>query len=650
MISDEDQLPRKLAAILYADVAGYSRLTGEDEDGTHRVLRSYLNFISSAVQSHNGRVVHYAGDAVLADFGTVVEALTCAAAVQRVLEERNEPLADDRKVQFRVGVNLGDVIVDQEEIYGDGVNVAARLEALAEPGGICISESVYTAVGKKLPLEYEDIGEQNLKNIEMPVRAYHARLKPGVELPLSVGQPKSAELSKVARWRWRPIAALLVLALVAVAAVLTWLQPWEQRLEPMSAERTALPLPDKPSIAVLPFDNMSNDPMQEYFSDGISENIITRLARIPHMFVIARNSSFIYKGKAVKVQQIGKDLGAHYVLEGSVQKASDRVRITVQLIDSSTGKHLWAERYDRTLDDFFDLQDEITLQVVLEVLKGIEVKLTQQDISNIKYNTTENVEAWSYYAKGLENYRKTNAFNNAEARKYFGRALQLDSGFDAAKLGIGWTYFAQARWHWATGKYPYDKRDEFLDESAEIAQVVMTRNDVLAEPLALLGQVSMVRRNFDKAVSYGKQAVARNPNNAEFHLNLSDILSFAGKPREALVEWELATHLNPFPSDDFLLVYGRILYQLKRFEEAIPVLEGIVERNPDVFGGRDRLRVISLMLLIASHSSLGNPTARKLALKHPHSYETILNKFIFFKNSSDSRRILDDLTKVGLNY
>ncbi len=395
---------------------------------------------------------------------------------------------------------------------------------------------------------------------------------------------------------------------------------------------------------------MSGDPNQEYFSDGISENIITRLARVPHVFVIARNSSFSYKGKSVKVQQVGRELGTHYVVEGSVQKAHDRIRITVQLIDSSTGKHLWADRYDRDLDNFFDLQDEITLKIVLEVLKGLEVKLSQQDIAKIKYSATENVEAWSYYAKGLDNYRRTNAFNNAQARKFFEQALKLDPMFEAAMLGVAWTYYAQARWHWATGKYPYDRRDEFLAKAAEIAQLVMTRNDALAEPAALLGQVYLGRGNFDKAVSFAERAVAHNPNNAEFHLILADILSFSGKPREALSQWEIATHLNPFPSDDFRFVHGRILYQLKRFEEAIPIFEGIVERNPDVFGGRERLRVISLALLIASYGAAGNPKARDLALKYPHSYGTILQKFFLFKEADDSQRILDDLAKAGLIY
>jgi len=632
-----NRLSRKLAAILYADVAGYSRLTETDEEGTHRTLSSFLDAISDAVENHNGNVVHYAGDAVLADFSTVLEALDCAVALQRAFAVRNDDLPEAQVVQFRMGINLGDVIVDRDDIYGEGVNVAARLETLADPGGICISEAVRSAVGNKLPLSYDWLGEQRVKNIAEPVRAYRVVLD-------SDARPKRKTTTRLMH-----AGALLVGLVAMIGGLLGWLKPWSPHVEPTSSERSAVPVLVKPSIAVLAFDNLSGDPEQDFFSDGLSENIITRLARVPHLFVIARNYSFTYKGKAVNLQQVGKELGARYVVEGSVQKASNRVRITVQLIDASTGKHLWADKYDRDLENFFDLQDEITLNVVLEVLKGMEVKLTQQDVAKIRYNATENVEAWSYYAKGLNDFRQMNAFNNAQARKAFNRALTLDPDFDAASLGVGWTYYAQARWHWATGKYPYDRRTEFLATAAQIAQRVMARNDALAEPFALAGQIHMSGGDFDKAVRFGEQAVARNPNSASFRVNLADILSFAGKPGEALIHWDIAADLNPFPSDDLRVVQGRILYQLQRYDEAITVLQEIVDRTPDVFGGRERLEIISLTLLIASYSAMGNPKAKELALKHPHSYETILRKFFPFRKAGDSQRILDNLAEAHVD-
>ncbi len=292
----QERLPRKLAAIFYADVAGYSRLTGEDEEGTHRRLSEYLDLMSTAIEDHQGNVVHYAGDAVLADFSTITEALTCAALIQRDLQERNRPLPDERKVQFRIGVNLGEVIIDRDDIYGDGVNVAARLEALGEPGGICISESVHTAIGNKLPMDYEFLGEQQVKNIAKPVKAYHARLRPDAVLA-TVTRPR-----KGPRTRLRIVAVSAVLGLVLAGGILAWLKPWAPREEPASVERMAFPLPEKPSIAVLPFSNLSGDAEQEYFADGMTDDLITDLSKISGLFVISRNSTFTYKGKPVKVQ------------------------------------------------------------------------------------------------------------------------------------------------------------------------------------------------------------------------------------------------------------------------------------------------------------------------------------------------------------
>jgi adenylate cyclase len=313
-----EQLPRKLAAILYADVAGYSRLTSEDEDATHRELSDCLDLIATAVEDHRGRVVHYAGDAVLAMFEAAVDVLSCATHVQGDLKSRNADLPDDRKIQFRIGINLGDVIEDRGDIYGDGVNVAARLESLADPGGICISDSIRTAVGKKLSLDYVFMGEQEVKNIAEPVRAYS----------VIINQEKSKS---------------------------------------SSVQTPTLELPDKPSIAVLPFQNMSGDPEQEYFSDGITEDIITALSRSPWLFVIARNSSFAFRGLTIDVKQVAQELGVHYILEGSVRKAGKRVRVTAQLIDGLSGGHVWAEKYDGELTDIFDLQDEITRNAVASI-------------------------------------------------------------------------------------------------------------------------------------------------------------------------------------------------------------------------------------------------------------------------------------------
>ncbi len=388
----EDRLPRKLAAILYADVAGYSRLTGEDDDTTHRTLSEYLDRISSVIDSHRGQVMHYAGDAVLAKFDAVVDAMSAAVAVQSELKARNKSLPDERKLEFRIGVNLGDVIEDRGDIYGDGVNVAARLESLAEPGSICISESVRTAIGKRLDLVYEDMGEQEVKNIAEPVRAYKASMN-------SDEQPDAAELVELVTG-----------------------------------------LPDKPSIAVLPFANMSNDPDQEYFADGIAEDIITALSQIKQWFVVARNSSFAYKGRNVDIRKIAKDLGVRYVLEGSVRRGGNRLRITGQLIEADTGTHVWADRFDGDLDDVFALQDKITESVV----GAIEPSLRRAEIERSKRKPPESMGAYDLYLKALPHIYAMRPDDNEQALGLLHKAIELDPNYAPALTYLAWAYEQQS--------------------------------------------------------------------------------------------------------------------------------------------------------------------------------------------------------------
>ena len=379
----EKHLPRKLAAILYADVAGYSRLTGEDEDATHQALSEYLDLITNSIQDHRGQVMHYAGDAVLAKFDAVVDTLSCAVSVQNELKIRNDILPEERKIQFRIGVNTGDVIEDRGDIYGDGVNVAARLETLAEPGGICISESVRTAVGNKLDLAFEDMGEQAVKNISIPVHTYRVQLK---------GSPS---------------------ALIGTPS-----------------------LPNKRSIAVLSFENMSGDAEQEYFADGIAEDIITSLSKLSQLLVIARNSSFTYKGSSVKVQQIANELGVGYIIEGSVRKSGNRVRITSQLIDCTTGGHLWAERFDRDLTDIFAVQDEVTQAIV----SAMAVELTADERERLKNTGTNNLEAYDFFLRGREQYRLLSKEGSTQAEALLSRALNLDPAYATAYAYLAYTY------------------------------------------------------------------------------------------------------------------------------------------------------------------------------------------------------------------
>ncbi len=375
---EEPRVPRRLAAILAADVAGYTRLTGADEEGTIarlRALRSEL--IDPAIEASRGRVVKRTGDGILVEFASVVEALRCALEVQRGMAARNAALAADRRIEFRVGINLGDVVVEGDDLLGDGVNVAARLEGISETGGICLSEDAYRQVQGKVAAEFADMGEQSLKNVARPVRVYRVA-------PQAAPRPQAADQN--------------------------------------------LALPDRPSIAVLPFQNMSGDAEQDYFCDGMVEDIITGLSRIRWLFVIARNSSFVYKGKAVDIKQVGRELGVRYVLEGSVRKAANRVRITGQLVEAATGRHLWAERYDRPLDDIFALQDEITLNVV----GAIEPNLRAAEIERVRRKRPDSLDAYDLYLQALATSFSRTAQDHTKSLALLERVLALEPGYVGA--------------------------------------------------------------------------------------------------------------------------------------------------------------------------------------------------------------------------
>jgi len=374
---------RKLTAIFSADVQGYSRLMGDDEGATVETITAYRKIMTDLIQDHYGKVVDAKGDNVLAEFPSVVDAIQCAVEIQKELVVRNADLPEHRRMEFRIGVNLGDVIEKEDTIYGDGVNIAARLESLAEGGGICISGTAFDQVGKKLPLGFEYLGEQTVKNIEKPIRVYKVLVDPE-----AVGKV-IGENRRLKMWHWTAIFGLAVLLIVGGALTL-WELYVRPDIAPASIEKMAYPLPDEPSIAVLPFDNMSKDPEQDYFCDGITEDIITALAKVPGLFVIARNSTFTYKGKPVKIQQVAEDLGVRYVLEGSIRKSEDKVRVTAQLIDAITGKHLWAERYDRPLKDIFAVQDEITFKI----LESLHIKIDGDDVTRSCAAGTDNIDAY----------------------------------------------------------------------------------------------------------------------------------------------------------------------------------------------------------------------------------------------------------------
>jgi TolB-like protein/class 3 adenylate cyclase len=443
---------RKLTAILSADVEGYSRLMGEDEEATVRTITAYREVMTQLIHQHRGKVVDSPGDNLLAEFASVVDAVQCAVAVQNEINARNTELPENRQMQFRIGINLGDVIQEGDRIYGDGVNIAARLEGLAEPGGICVSKTAFDHIESKLPYGYDFIGDQTVKNISKPVGAYRVLMDPRVTVGGKLEEEKLAPVRRI------PILVGVVVVLVLVVAAGIWqFNKQPPSIETASVEKMAYPLPDKPSIAVLPFTNMSDDPKQEYFSDGLTEQIITNLSKLPNLFVIARNSTFTYKGKPVKIKQVSEELGVRYVLEGSVQKSGDRVRITAQLVDATTGHHLWAERYDRELGDVFSLQDEITMKV----LTALRVKLTSGEQARIGARNTDNIDAFLLLLQAIHHFGKTHQEGNIMARKLCEEAIALDPNFSNAYGILAWTHLEDvwfslqsSPWRWTTPIQP----------------------------------------------------------------------------------------------------------------------------------------------------------------------------------------------------
>lgn len=583
----DERLPRKLATILYADVADYSRLTGEDEDATHRRFSEYLDLVSNSIAKHQGKVVHYAGDAVLADFGTVTNALECATSIQNDLANRNQNLPDERKIQFRIGINLGEVIVDRDDIYGNDVNVAARLESLADAGGICISDAVRTAIGNKLPIAYEFMGEQSFKNIKAPVRAYQVRLHPQE-------QTRKASLEF-------------------------------QQLEP----------PKKPSIAVLPFANMNADPEQEYFSDGITEDIITALSKIKNLLVIARNSTFIYKGKAVDVRQISREQGVGYVLEGSVRKSGNHIRVTAQLIDATSSHHVWAERYDRKLEDIFAVQDDITKNVTV----ALQVTLTEGEQARVFAGGTNSLEAWEYVVRGKDLMERHVKECNFEARQLLEKALQSDPDYVSAITYLGWTHWEDARYEWG------ESRDSSLDRAFELGQAALESEADHSDGLALLGFCYLLRDDIEQALAMSEKAAAMAPNHAFIVAISAAVLRQAFRLEEAISRIQRAMRLSPIYPAWYLMILGSAHHLLGDHETAVATLREGVRREPDSI----LLKPWFLSALIESNAEdeARLVAADILRIEPGFSRESWARPF-GLKDPSVATRLAKNLEKVGL--
>ena len=632
----DEGFKRKLAAILSADVEGYSRLMDDNEEATVGTLKTYRTAMADLIQQFRGRVVDTTGDNLLAEFTSVVDAVNCAVEIQRDLAERNAELPYNRKMEFRIGVNLGDVIEEEGRIYGDGVNIAARVEGLAEAGGICISGGAYDQVANKLGLEYENLGEHQVKNITTPIRVYRVLSYPGAAAHRVV-RAKEAVGKKL---RNLTIAVGSAVVVVAIAvAVWQFLPRQFDKLEAASVEKMAYPLPDKPSIAVLPFVNMSEDPKQEYFSDGLTEEIITALSKVPKVFVIARNSTFSYKGKSVKVNQVAEELGVRYVLEGSVRKAEDRVRITAQFIDAIKGHHLWAERYDRELKDIFAVQDEITIKI----LASLQVKLGDTWQSEFFAKGTDNLEAYLKWLQAYLYFQRVNKDDNVIARQKAEEAIAIDPNYAAAHTTLGWTHAVDARFRWS--KSP----KQSMVRAVDLARKAIALDDKYPDAYRLWGYIYLLKRQYDKAITAQEKTVALSPNWAGAVAHLGMGLVYACRPEEGIRTLQKAIRFNPTMTPTYVYFkLGRGYRMTGQYEEAILAFKKVLQGSPSSFNSLGAwIGLASTYSLLGQEEEAREAAAKVLKINPKFSSNRSIMS-LPFKNQSENERIINALRKAGL--
>jgi adenylate cyclase len=626
------EVKRKLAAILSADVKGYSLLMGEDEEGTIRTLNTYKEAISNLIQQQRGRVVDAPGDNVLAEFGSVVDAVRCAVDIQKEFKNRNAQLPENRRMEFRIGVNLGDVIEEGEKIFGDGVNIAARLESLSEAGGVCISGSAYDFVGKKLSLGYEYLGEHTVKNIEKPVRVYRVLMEPE-----AAGKVIGEKKVKPRQWKMATIGLVGVL-IILIAALVIWKlysRPLPQP-EVVSKEKMTAPQPEKPSIAVLPFVNMSEDPKQEFLSDGISEEIINALVRWPPISVIPRSSSFLYKGKSIDAKQVGREMGARYVLEGSIRREGDRVRITARLVDATTLQHLFSERYERDMKDIFAIQDEITMKI----LAAMRVSLYGDGVASLPGKRTNNIDA---YAKILEAgvlVQVINPTSLAQARRLAEEAIALDPGYARAYSTLAGAIGNEVQ----IGVYENSRKA--LERAMPLAQRGVQLDDSSGVGHVILGFITVaLNRDYEKAIAEGERAVALEPNSVLAQYMLGFFLYLGGRTEEAIPILKKAVSLSPIPHPNALSHLATACYIARRYEEAAVACKQLLQRQPNNIGVH--------LTLAATFAEMGKMEEARaeatevLRINPKYTVEGVRRRSLW-KDQAEKDRYIDALRKAGL--
>jgi TolB-like protein/class 3 adenylate cyclase/thioredoxin-like negative regulator of GroEL len=633
-------MERRLAAILAADVVGYSRLIEADEAGTLAAVKSHREaLIEPKIGQHHGRIVKLMGDGLLAEFPSAVEAVQCAVEIQHIMAERNADEPTDRRTTYRVGINIGDIVVEEDDIFGDGVNIAARLEGLAEPGGVCISRPVYTQIKGKLNLTFEHLGEKKVKNITEPVTVYRVALDDkaaALVTPVMQGVAKSKR-------PWWPLGAAAVGALLLTLGGVLWWQPWKPDVEPALLEAMAFPLPDKPSIAVLPFANMGGDPEQDYFADGMTDDLITDLSKISGLFVIARNSSFAYKGQQVKVRQVAEELGVRYVLEGSVRRAGNEVRINAQLIDATTGGHLWADRYDRDYADIFDLQDE----VIGRIVSALAVQLTDVEQHQVARKPTGNLEAYEAFQKAEQGYYSYNFRRIGPGLGFYQQAIDLDPNFAEAHAG-----YARATIEYLSEfeAYKFFDADEARRRAYDSITRALSLNADLSRAHSVLGLLHTLDENFDEAVMSARKAVSLDPNSAQAFTDLALVLIHAGRPTEAIPAMETALRLEPNPPHYYLYVWGRVLFMNGQYERALEVLEKVRQEQGRSYVGGVRL-FLAMTLAELGRLEEARKAARIYFLEREFgnwgNVTYLRHVWAHYKRKEDLERLLNALRQAG---
>jgi len=630
---------RRLVAILAADVAGYSKLMHADEDTTLAAWWSARSeIIDPLIAEQRGRMVKHTGDGFLAEFGTALGAVTCARQIQNRVNERERNKPSAQRLLFRIGINLAEIVDDKEDIHGDGVNVAARLEALAEPGGICISRDVHNQIHHRIHLSFEDLGDKSLKNIKRTVRVYRASLD---------GEPVGTRASSRAGMM-SVISGITITLIIGGVLWFGWQQsPSDDQAtaarapaNPVASSTDAQTAPEaienaRPSVAVLPFDNLSGDPEQKYFSDGMTEDLITRLAKMSGVTVIARNSSFAVKEQFVDVREIGLALGVRFVVEGSVRRSQDRLRITAQLIDTKSGRHLWAERYDRDKGDVFTLQDE----VVERIVTALKVTLTPADKASLNHSFTNNLEAYDWFLRGFEQHSRFNKTGNDAAIGHLNRAVSLDPLFARAYAFLGWSYARAYLFDWT------DRPTEDLITSYELARKAVELDESIHTGYFVLGMVELYRRDHAKAIASLEHALELAPDNADNLLMLGFILTYSGMPERTVELVEKGKRLNPFHSYLYDNVLGQARFVLGQFDRAISVFTRALERNPE-----DHQLRMWLISALAHADRMDDALWQtdELLVQSPEFSLAAVEQRQPFKNPQQLNRLIDGLRKAGL--